>query len=201
MALVALGFFAARWTGLRRRPAPVATASVLPSDDVFATVRSVRPDPAGQVQIAFDETRRRVVSGTHGRSGDSEAPAGGGARRERLGAGGIDGSLEGAHRVERGAGRPVERAGARSERRRPAEGARGSEAPGRRSAGAQDPVAGAAEDANPAVRMQVVDLLVAHRDDSVVGVLQGLVQREDNNYVRLKLEKALKDMNASIGTF
>ena len=35
----------------------------------------------------------------------------------------------------------------------------------------------------------------------VVGVLQGLVQREDNNYVRLKLEKALKDMNASIGTF
>jgi len=46
-------------------------------------------------------------------------------------------------------------------------------------------------DTNPAVRMQVVDLLVAHRDDSVVGVLQGLVQREDNNYVRLKLEKAL----------
>ena len=45
------------------------------------------------------------------------------------------------------------------------------------------------------------DLLVAHRDDSVVGVLQGLVQREGNNSVRLKLEKALKDMNASIGTF
>jgi hypothetical protein len=56
-------------------------------------------------------------------------------------------------------------------------------------------------DANPAVRMQVVDLLVAHRDDTVVGVLQGLVQHEDNHNVRLKLEKALKDMNASIGTF
>jgi hypothetical protein len=27
------------------------------------------------------------------------------------------------------------------------------------------------------------------------------VQKEDNNYVRLKCEKALKDMNASIGTF
>ena len=49
--------------------------------------------------------------------------------------------------------------------------------------------------------MQVVDLLVAHRDDYMVGVLQGLVQKEDNNSVRLKLEKALKDMNASIGTF
>jgi hypothetical protein len=56
-------------------------------------------------------------------------------------------------------------------------------------------------DDNDAVRMQVVDLLVAHRDDSTVGVLQNLVQREDNNYVRLKCEKALKEMNASIGTF
>ena len=56
-------------------------------------------------------------------------------------------------------------------------------------------------DDNPAVRMQVVDLLVAHRDDAVVGVLQGMVQKEDNNSVRLKVEKALKDMNASVGVF
>ena len=56
-------------------------------------------------------------------------------------------------------------------------------------------------DDNPAVRMQVVDLLVSRRDDSMVGVLQNLVQKEDNSYVRLKCEKALKDMNASIGTF
>ena len=32
-------------------------------------------------------------------------------------------------------------------------------------------------------------------------MLQGVVKREDNNYVRQKLEKALKEMNASIGTF
>jgi hypothetical protein len=56
-------------------------------------------------------------------------------------------------------------------------------------------------DDNPAVRMQVVDLLVQHRDGAMVGVLQNLVQKEDNNSVRLKCEKALKDMNASIGTF
>jgi len=42
---------------------------------------------------------------------------------------------------------------------------------------------------------------VAQRDDSMVGVLQGMVQGENNDYVRLKVEKALKDMNASIGTF
>jgi HEAT repeat protein len=56
-------------------------------------------------------------------------------------------------------------------------------------------------DDNPAVRMQVVDLLVAQPDDAMVGVLQNLMQKENNSYVRLKSEKALKDMNASIGTF
>jgi HEAT repeat protein len=56
-------------------------------------------------------------------------------------------------------------------------------------------------DTNPAVRMQVIDLMVARRDDSTVGVLQNLVQREENSGVRLKASKVLKDWNASIGTF
>ena len=78
----------------------------------------------------------------------------------------------------------------------------GLEAAGGRRRSPQDALAGVLlADDNAAVRMQVVDLLVAHRDDSVVGMMQGLVQRENNNSVRLKLEKALKDMNASIGTF
>jgi len=33
-------------------------------------------------------------------------------------------------------------------------------------------------DDNPAVRMQVVDLLVSHRDDSMVGVLQNWCRRK-----------------------
>jgi hypothetical protein len=56
-------------------------------------------------------------------------------------------------------------------------------------------------DSNPAVRMQVIDLMVTRRDDSMVGVLQSLMQREDNSGVRLKASKVLKDWNASIGTF
>ena len=56
-------------------------------------------------------------------------------------------------------------------------------------------------DDNAAIRMQVVDLLVAHRDESMVGMLQDLVQKEDNSSVRLKVAKALKEMNASVGTF
>ena len=35
----------------------------MPSDDVFATVRSVQPDSTGHVKIAYDETRRREVTG------------------------------------------------------------------------------------------------------------------------------------------
>jgi len=34
-----------------------------------------------------------------------------------------------------------------------------------------------------------------------VGLMQALVQREQSNSVRLKMEKALREMNASIGTF
>ena len=48
---------------------------------------------------------------------------------------------------------------------------------------------------------EVIDLLVEHRDVSMVGVLQNVVQKDDNSYVRLKCEKALKEMNASVGTF
>lgn len=56
-------------------------------------------------------------------------------------------------------------------------------------------------DTNPAVRMQAIDMMVARRDDSVVGVLQNLMQREENTGVRSKASKILKDWNASIGSF
>jgi len=56
-------------------------------------------------------------------------------------------------------------------------------------------------DENVAIRLQAIDLLVANRDDNMVGIMQGLVQRENNTSVRLKLQQALRDMNASIGTF
>jgi len=56
-------------------------------------------------------------------------------------------------------------------------------------------------DVNPAVRMQVIDVMVSRRDDALVGALQNLMQREDDNGVRVKASKVLKDWNASIGTF
>ena len=203
LALLSIGFFTARFLGFAPVPSSPNSfqASVLPSDDVFATVRSVRPDPSGRVQITFDETRRREISG---RMDDQNI--------EKL-------LLAAAHendpavRVEsvdllknRGDAAEVRDALLNAVAHDTNSGVRLKALEGLK------PLAGDPEvrktlssvlvaDDNPAIRMQVVDLLVSHRDDNVVGVLQGLVQKEDNRSVRLKLEKALKDMNASIGTF
>jgi hypothetical protein len=198
LAMIAIGFFAARWTGTK--PGEVTPAAPA-SDDVFATVRSIQPDNAGRVQIAFDETRRRTVSGSPDNpniqrlllaAAREENPA---VRVESVGL--LKGSADSAE-VRDTLVNALTHDNNAGVRLRSLEGLR--------------PLAGDPEvrkalcrvllaDDNAAVRNMAVDLLVAHRDDSMVGVLQDVVQKEDNNYVRLKLEKALKEMNASVGTF
>jgi hypothetical protein len=204
MALVALGFFAGRFTGVGTPPAtqgPLATATMAPSDDVFATIRSVRPDPSGQVQIAFDETRRRVLSGRP----DDQA-----IQRLLLAAAHEENASVRYETMDllkqRTGSTEVRDAFLNAVAHDPNDGVRLRALEGLKPLAADLQVRKTLSqvlltDANPAVRMQVVDLLMSNRDDSVVGVLQGLVQREDNDTVRRKLEKALKDMNASIGTF
>ncbi len=198
LALLAIGFFGARLTA----PRPVTpTPAAAPSQDIFTTVRSVQPDSAGHVQIAYDETRRNIVRGS------VDDPA-----IQRL-------MLAGAHednpavRVE-SVDMLKDRAGSTEVRDALLNAVSADTNPGVRLKALEGlkPLAGDAEvrktlsrvllsDDNPAVRMQVVDLLTAHRDDYMVGLMQGLVQRENNDSVRLKLEKALKEMNASVGTF
>ena len=201
VALVAVGFFAARFTGSSPSPLPSPLVSI-PADQVFATVRSVQPDANGRVQIAFDETRRRTVSG---------GMEDGNIRRLLLAAARDDNNA--AVRVESVG--VLKTAGNSDEVRAALLNAVAHDS----NAGVRlkaleglKPMAADAQvrqtlaqvllvDDNPAVRMQVIDLLVEHRDGSMVGVLQNVVQKDNNSYVRLKCEKALKDMNASIGTF
>lgn len=202
VALVALGFFAARFSGVTGSAPSVVPAGVTaPSDDVFATVRSVRSDPSGQVQIAFDETRRRTLAG---RPDDQTI------QKLLLAAAHEDNPAVRVESVDllrqRTGSSEVRDALLNALAHDPNDGVRLKALEGLKPLASDSQVRKTLSqvllsDTNPAVRMQVVDLLVAHHDDSVVGVLQGLVQREDNNNVRLKLEKALKDMNASIGTF
>lgn len=56
-------------------------------------------------------------------------------------------------------------------------------------------------DDNPGVRTQVIELLTASKSPELAGVLQELLQREQNNYVRSLSQRALTEMKASQGTF
>jgi anti-sigma factor RsiW len=206
--LVALGFMAAKITpgnfafirGGAAGNRGVSTASMIP-DDVFSTVRSVQPDSSGRVQISFDETRRRVVEG---RMDDSSI------QRLLLAASHEENPavrVESMDILKTGAGSsPVRDALLNALANDPVASVRLKALEGLKPI-STDPevrktlVQVLQTDDNAAVRMQVVDLLVAHRDDSIVGMLQSVMQHEDNGYVRLKCEKALKELNASIGTF
>jgi hypothetical protein len=53
------------------------------------------------------------------------------------------------------------------------------------------------KDENPGVRTQVIDLLVQRHSDAMVGVLQELMEKEDNGGIRMRCQKILQDMNAS----
>lgn len=199
VALLCIGFFAARFTG--NAPRVALNAPAIPGEQTFATVRSIQPDGSGRVQIAFDETRRRVVQGSMEdqniqrlllAAAREENPA---VRVES-----VDVLKNHSDSTE------VRDALLNAVAHDPNPGVRLKALEGLKPVAADSDVRKALSqvllaDDNPAVRMQVVDLLVQNHDDDMVRVLQDVMQRESNNYVRLKSEQALKAMNASIGTF
>jgi len=56
-------------------------------------------------------------------------------------------------------------------------------------------------DDNPGMRVQAIDILAGAQDRNLVGILQGVAEREPNNYVRMRCQEALRSMNASVETF
>lgn len=206
-ALVALGFMAAKITpgnlpGFSFAGAHRGTFNAgVAGDDVFSTVRSVQPDRNGQVQIAFDETRRRVVEGSLNDQSIQQLLLA--AAREQDSAVRVESVEVLKSHPESG---EVRDALLNSVKNDPNPGVRLKALEGLKPLAADPAVRKTLAqvlltDDNARIRMQVADLLVAHRDDSLVGTLQSVMQREDNDYVRLKIEKALKEMNASVGTF
>ncbi|MDQ6666017.1 MAG: HEAT repeat domain-containing protein [Acidobacteriota bacterium] len=199
MALVALGYFGAR---IPANFPQTANTSSFGTEGILSTVRSVQPEQAGRVQIAIDETRRRMISG-------------------KLDDPGIQRMLLAAVRDEANPGVRVEsmdvlrnQAGSADVRQALLEAVLHDPNPGVRLKALDGLKSFAADanvrktlsqvllqDANPGVRIQVIDLLVAHHDRSMVGVLQNLVRKDDNSYVRARCENALQDLNASVGTF
>lgn len=199
VALVALGFFASRFMGGSFSGANFAG---LAPDSIISSIRSVQPDNTGRVQISLDETRRRVVSG-------------------RLDDQNIRRLLLAAAREQDNPGVRVESVGLLKDQtssaetrgvlleavlRDPNPGVRLKALEGLKSF-ASDPEVRRTlaqvllKDQNAGVRIQVIDLLITHQDPDTIGVLQTLVGKEDNGYVRMRCQNALRDMNASVGTF
>jgi hypothetical protein len=203
VALVAVGFFAARLVNTAPPPSTggLLTSVTSPTDDVYSTVRSVQPDNAGGVAIALDETRRKVVKGNMNdgtiqrlllAAAHEDNPA---VRVESVD---LLRSQSGSTEVRDALLNVVSQDANPGVRLKALEGLKplAADSEVRKTLGRV-----LLSDDNVAVRMLVIDLLVAHRDDNMVGMMQGLVQKENNNSVRLKLEKALRDMNASPGRF
>jgi len=57
------------------------------------------------------------------------------------------------------------------------------------------------KDDNPGVRTQVIDLLTQQHNSALVGVLQEVMEKDDNSYIRMRCQKALTEMNASVETY
>jgi len=197
MALLAIGYFGARYT-----PEKFGGIRAGLMEPMFSNVQSVEPGDSGKVHIAVDEVQRRVVSG------DLEDP-----RIQQL--------LLSAMREESNPGVRVESIGVlensadSGEVRQalidavshdPNAGVRLKALGGLRQyagdAAVRKELANVLlKDDNAGVRGQAIDLLTAHYDDSIVGVLQDVMQKEDDSYIRTRARNLLQVMKASIGTY
>jgi hypothetical protein len=200
LALVAVGFLAGKMA-----PGSIPFLnSLTPGTQQagFVSVRSVEPDPAGGVRISFDRVSRSTMSGS---VDDAKI-------RAML--------LSSMHDISN-AGLRVEATGIAKDHANDADlrgalmeallsdpntGVRLQALEGLKPYAAEPDVRKALtetllNDANAGIRVKVVDLLTARKDDSMVAPLQTLMGKERNGYVRKSATDALRQMNASVGTF
>jgi hypothetical protein len=197
MALMALGFFAARFT-----PEQFGGLGASVAGPMFSTVRSVEADASGNVQIAVDEVRRHMVSGKPRDPRVQELllsavreESNPGLRSDSIGM--LQNSAD---------SQAVRSALLDALTKDPNAGVRLKALEGLKTFAGEEPVrrtlaSALLHDDDPRIRMQAIELLTAHRDDALVGVLQSAVQKEDNDYVRSRCRRLLAEMRASLGTY
>jgi HEAT repeats/Putative zinc-finger len=200
MALLAVGYFAGRAPQM----ASFGTSGFggAKQAGMISTVRSIQPNPTGGVLISVDDTQRRVISG--GLSDENIRRLLLAGMREQSNPGvrvesvsvlkGLAGTDE------------VRFALLDALQHDPNAGVRLKALEGLQQFAYDGGVRRALttvlmSDANPGVRIQAIDLLTSRHDESIVGVLQNLVRKDENDYVRLRCERALQEMHASVGTF
>jgi hypothetical protein len=202
LTMLAAGFFGARVISTTPAMAPVASLVSGQAPAVATRVRLVNPDANGRVRLLLEETRQRELSGELDNQeirrlllAAASDPADPGLRVESI-------DLLKAHTSDD----EVRRALLDALRGDPNSGVRLKAIEGLRPY-ARDPetrrvlAAVLLHDDNPGVRTQAIDLLVQSKEADVAGVLQELVRREENNYVRSRSQRALNEMKASVGTF
>ena len=197
LALIAVGFFAARFT-----PAKFGGIQASLAEPMFSNVQSIQPVSSGNVQLTVDDVQRHVITGP------LDEP-----RIQQL--------LLEAVREESNPGLRVESIGilknsADSEQVRralidalthdPNAGVRLKALEGLTPYAADPAVRRTlttvlVKDDNAGIRAKAIDLLTAEHDDSIVGVLQDVVRHEDDSYVRSRAGDLLQMMKASVGTY
>lgn len=200
LALVAIGFFAARWTSSSSGP---VVARLLPGAEPAVTrVRYLTPEPSGQLRLVVDETRQRVVTGS---ADDAQIrPLLLAAARESADPALRAESMDLLKTADPGAQLKPILLYALQHDSNPAVRLKALDALKLLAADheVQEVLARVLlSDDNPGVRTQAIDLLVQHKDDASIPLLQQLIQKDSNNYVRLRCQRALQEMNASVGTF
>lgn len=201
VALVALGFLGARWSAPPPAPFPVAENS---PDNTITRVRYLQPEPSGDVRMMVEETRQRYLTGSPQDERIQQLLLT--AARESSDPGVRADSVD--ILTQRAASDQVRNALLYALSNDTNAGIRLRALDGLKPYAADPEVRSALArallaDDNPGVRTQAIDLLVQNQaqDESLVGVLQQCLQQESNGYVRLRSERALKDMKASLGTF
>jgi len=194
-AALVVGFLAGRIVFFGPRQAP-------PSEPLVSTIRSLEPDASGRVHIALDETRRRTVSGRLNDPGIQQLLLA--AARDEVDPGIRFESLD--ILKDHAASSEVRSALVRALQQDPNPGVRLKALEGLKRFSGDESIrkslVGVLQtDDNAGVRVQAIDLLMQQRDQSMVGVFQGLMRKENNNYVRMRVANALEEMNASAGVF
>ena len=198
MCLLAMGFF-----GGSVVRSPGGGGPLNPNDLAIANISGVNLGPqAGQVQISFDELRRRTLSGKMQDPGirdfliyAARSYANPGVQmdtieilREKAGERQIRDMLLYVLGNDRNPGVRLKAL----ESLKPFSGDSGVR---------QALIQVLTGDDNPGMRVQAIDLLTAAQDRSLVGILQDVARKEQNNYVRMRSRAALQEMNASVEAF
>ncbi|MCC6590357.1 MAG: HEAT repeat domain-containing protein [Bryobacterales bacterium] len=200
VALLVVGFAGGRWQTLTNSS---ATSGLRPAPEVLATrVKNVEPDPSGRVRIVLEETRQRTVMG---------APQDERIRDLLLAAAQDPGDpglrVESVELLQKSpVDQEVRKALLQALERDANPGVRLKALEGLRSfSGSPDVQRTLAQvllrDDNVGVRTQAVELLTQQRPREVVGVLQEAMQKEENDYIRLRTQRVLRDLGASVDTF